>query len=211
MNYRLENLIRLNELAEQIHKQGLKVAVLLEGRDGAGKSGTIRDFTHYLAPYTYRVMNSFMPTKSLMANWLKGWSLLMPNKGEIVFYDRSHYSRALLQPIMNWCSQRQYENFMSKVIDWEVEQDTIFIKLWLSISKQEQDTRLNNREIDPLRYWKFSSNDKKSLSAFDKVTLHKEYMFTHCPKWFNIDYNDKSIGRDTALETTILELEKCLK
>ena len=117
MNYRLQNLIRLNELAEQIHKQGLKVAVLLEGRDGAGKSGTIRDFTHYLPPYTYRVMNSFMPTKSLMANWLKGWSLLMPNKGEIVFYDRSHYSRALLQPIMNWCSQRQYENFMSKVID----------------------------------------------------------------------------------------------
>ena len=95
MNYRLQNLIRLNELAEQIHKQGLKVAVLLEGRDGAGKSGTIRDFTHYLPPYTHRVMNSFMPSKSMMANWLKCWSLLMPNKGEIVFYDRSHYSRKI--------------------------------------------------------------------------------------------------------------------
>lgn len=211
MNYRLQNLIRLNELAEQIHKQGLKVAVLLEGRDGAGKSGTIRDFTHYLPPYTHRVMNSFMPSKSMMANWLKSWSLLMPNKGEIVFYDRSHYSRALLQPIMKWCSQRQYENFMNKVVDWEVEQNIIFIKLWLSISKQEQDKRLNNRETSPLTYWKFSKNDKKSLSAFDKVTLHKEYMFTHCPQWFTIDYNNKSIGRDSALETTILEIEKCLK
>jgi|TARA_B100000424_G_scaffold107342_1_gene80770 polyphosphate kinase 2 (PPK2 family) len=206
---RLQNLIRLNELAESIHKQGKKVAVLLEGRDGAGKSGTIRNFTHYLPPYTYRVINSFMPTKSLMANWLKGWSLLMPNKGEIVFYDRSHYSRALLQPIMNWCSQKQYENFMTKVIDWENNQDIYFVKLWLSISKKEQDIRLNNREVSPLTYWKFSKNDKKSLSAFDKVTLHKEYMFNDCPTWHSINYNDKTQGRDIALETLIRELEKC--
>jgi|TARA_B100000282_G_scaffold294624_1_gene272154 polyphosphate kinase 2 (PPK2 family) len=206
---RLQNLIRLNELAESIHKQGKRVAVLLEGRDGAGKSGTIRNFTHYLPPYTYRVINSFMPTKSLMANWLKGWSLLMPNKGEIVFYDRSHYSRALLQPIMNWCSQKQYENFMTKVIDWENNQDIYFVKLWLSISKKEQDIRLNNREVSPLTYWKFSKNDKKSLSAFDKVTLHKEYMFNDCPTWHSINYNDKTQGRDIALETLIRELEKC--
>ena len=206
---RLQNLIRLNELAESIHKQGKRVAVLLEGRDGAGKSGTIRNFTHYLPPYTYRVISSFMPTKSLMANWLKGWSLLMPNKGEIVFYDRSHYSRALLQPIMNWCSQKQYENFMTKVIDWENNQDIYFVKLWLSISKKEQDIRLNNREVSPLTYWKFSKNDKKSLSAFDKVTLHKEYMFNDCPTWHSINYNDKTQGRDVALETLIRELEKC--
>jgi polyphosphate kinase 2 (PPK2 family) len=111
MNTRLQNLIRLNELAESIHRQGKRIAVLLEGRDGAGKSGTIRDFTHYLPPYTYKVVPSFMPTKKQMAQWLPSWSKLMPRKGEIVFYDRSHYSRALLQPIMNWCSQKPRYNF----------------------------------------------------------------------------------------------------
>ena len=209
MNTRLQNLIKLNELAELIYKQGLKVAVLLEGRDGAGKSGTIRDFTQYLPPYTYKVVPSFMPTKKQMAQWLPSWAKLMPKKGQIVFYDRSHYSRALLQPIMNWCSQKQYANFMNKVNSWESSQDITFIKLWLSISKQEQDLRLNNREIDPLRYWKFSNNDKKSLSAFDKITLQKEDMFNYCPQWHSIDYNDKLNGRDIALQTLIKELEKC--
>ena len=209
MNTRLQNLIRLNELAENIHKQGKRVAVLLEGRDGAGKSGTIRDFTHYLPPYTYKVVPSFMPTKKQMAQWLPSWAKLMPKKSEIVFYDRSHYSRALLQPVMNWCSQKQYANFMNKVNDWETNQDITFIKRWLSISKHEQDLRLNNREIDPLRYWKFSSNDKKSLSAFDKITLQKEDMFSHCPIWHTIDYNNKTEGRDIALQTLIKELEKC--
>jgi polyphosphate kinase 2 (PPK2 family) len=69
--------------------------------------------------------------------------------------------------------------------------------------------RLNNREIDPLRYWKFSSNDKKSLSAFDMITLQKEDMFNYCPTWNSIDYNDKTIGRDIALQTLLKDLEKC--
>ena len=205
---KLDNLIRLNQLAEQIHKQGSKVAVLLEGRDGAGKSGTIREFTHYLPPYTYSVVPSFMPTKKQMSTWLKSWELLLPKKSTIVFYDRSHYSRALLQPIMNWCSQRQYENFMNKVISWEENQNVIFIKLWLSISRKNQDMRLNTREVSPLTYWKFSSNDKKSLSAFDKITLHKEYMFDDCPKWHSIDFNDKTQGRDDALQILVNQLER---
>ena len=149
-----------------------------------------------------------MPTKKQMACWLKSWELLIPKKGQIVFYDRSHYSRALLQPIMEWCSQKQYENFMNKVIDWEIFQGVHFVKLWLSISRKNQDLRLNSREVDPLRYWKFSSNDRKSLSAFDKVTLHKEDMFGECPKWFSIDYNDKTQGRQDALQILINELEK---
>ena len=205
---RLDNLIRLNQLAEQIHKDGKRVAVLLEGRDGAGKSGTIREFTHYLPPYTYSVVPSFMPTKKQMSTWLKSWELLLPKKSTIVFYDRSHYSRALLQPIMNWCSQRQYENFMNKVISWEESQNVIFIKLWLSISRKNQDMRLNTREVSPLTYWKFSSNDKKSLSAFDKITLHKEYMFDDCPKWHSIDFNDKTQGRDDALQILVNQLER---
>ena len=208
MNNRLQNLIRLNELAENIHTQGKRGAVLLEGRDGAGKSGTIRNFTHYLPPYTFKVVPSFMPTKQQMANWLPSWAKLMPTKSTIGFYDRSHYSRALLQPIMNWATNKQYANFMNKVNEWEEKQDIVFIKLWLSISKQEQDMRLNNREVSPLTYWKFSKNDKKSLSNFDKITLQKEYMFSHCPTWHSIDYNDKQQGKDDALQILINQLER---
>ena len=208
MNNRLQNLIRLNELAENIHTQGKRVAVLLEGRDGAGKSGTIRNFTHYLPPYTFKVVPSFMPTKQQMANWLPSWAKLMPTKSTIGFYDRSHYSRALLQPIMNWATNKQYANFMNKVNEWEEKQDIVFIKLWLSISKQEQDMRLNNREVSPLTYWKFSKNDKKSLSNFDKITLQKEYMFSHCPTWHSIDYDDKQQGKDDALQILINQLER---
>ena len=149
-----------------------------------------------------------MPTKKQMSTWLKSWELLLPKKSTIVFYDRSHYSRALLQPIMNWCSQRQYENFMNKVISWEESQNVIFIKLWLSISRKNQDMRLNTREVSPLTYWKFSKNDKKSLSAFDKITLHKEYMFDDCPKWHSIDFNDKTQGRDDALQILVNQLER---
>jgi len=205
---RLDLQIRLNELAEQIRMEDRKVAVLLEGRDGAGKSGTIREFTHYLPPYTYSVVPSFMPTKKQMASWLKSWQLLMPQKGQIVFYDRSYYSRALLQPIMEWCSQKQYENFMNNVMEWEQKQDITFIKFWFSISRKNQDIRLNSREISPLTYWKFSANDKKSLSAFDKVTLHKEDMFDHCPKWHSVDYNNKEQGRDDALQILVNQLER---
>ena len=97
---------------------------------------------------------------------------------------------------------------MNKVIDWEILQDVTFIKLWLSISRKNQDLRLNSREVDPLRYWKISTNDKKSLSAFDKITLQKEYMFDECPKWHSIDYNDKALGRQDALQILINELEK---
>ena len=208
MNNRLQNLIRLNELAENIHTQGKRVAVLLEGRDGAGKSGTIRNFTHYLPPYTFKVVPSFMPTKQQMANWLPSWAKLMPPKSTIGFYDRSHYSRALLQPIMNWATNKQYANFMNKVNEWEEKQDIVFIKLWLSISKQEQDMRLNNREVSPLTYWKFSKNDKKSLSNFDKITLQKEYMFSHCPTWHSIDYNAIQQGKDDALQILINQLER---
>ena len=87
MEKNLEYLIRLNQLAETVYANKFRIAVLLEGRDGAGKSGTIRELTRYLPPYTHRVMPSFMPTKRMMKAWLAGWSKLMPKQGEIVFYD----------------------------------------------------------------------------------------------------------------------------
>src|SRR6056300_1007264 len=149
---RLQNFIKLNELAENIFDTGRRVAIVLEGRDGAGKSGTVREITRYMPPYAYRVQPSFMPSKRMMKSWLPEWKKLLPKKGEMVIYDRSWYSRALLQPVMGWCSPRQYQNFMSHVMAWEADQDIQFIKIWLSIDENKQRELLEMRQNDPLRY-----------------------------------------------------------
>ena len=196
----LDYYVALNKLAEANHANGGKIAVILEGRDGAGKSGTIRKLTKYLPPYTYRIEHSVKPTKTAMRSWLKHWSHKMPKAGEIVFYDRSHYSRALLQPVMGWCSKRSYDQFMRLVNTWEDQQGVTFVKLWLSISEAEQSTRLNNRQTDPLRYWKYSPNDPIALSKFDMLTLYKERVLTETSNWHILDYNDKQAGRLEALK-----------
>ena len=201
----LENYIELNRKAEQIHKEGRKVAIILEGRDGAGKSGTVRELTRFLPPYTYRVQPSFMPSKKLMRGWLNGWSDLMPETGQIVIYDRSWYSRALLQPVMGWCSQRQYENFMVKVLPWESNLEVDFIKIWLSIDETKQRELLTRREHDPLRYWKHSPNDAKAVENFDALTDKKEAMFK-LGDWNIVDMADKDRGRETVLDLVVRSL-----
>ena len=207
MEKNLEYLIRLNQLAETVYANKFRIAVLLEGRDGAGKSGTIRELTRYLPPYTHRVMPSFMPTKRMMKAWLAGWSKLMPKQGEIVFYDRSYYSRALLQPVMGWCSQNQYDNFMKKVIEWEQEQPILFVKLWLSVDENKQRNLLKRRANDPLRYWKYSPNDEKAVLAFDKLTVKKEKMF-ELGGWNIIDMENRFAGRNQALKTVVEKIEQ---
>lgn len=206
MEQNLKRLIRLNELAEKVHAKKLRVAILLEGRDGAGKSGTIRELTRYLPPYTHRVVPSFMPSQNMMESWLPSWKKLMPKKGEIVFYDRSYYSRALLQPVMGWCSQKQYQNFMKKVLPWEQSQDILFIKIWLSIDEEKQRELLERREHDPLRYWKHSPNDAKAVEKFDELTIKKEDMFD-LEGWNIIDMDDKLQGREDTLSAIVHALE----
>ena len=201
----LENYIELNRKAEQIHREGRKVAIILEGRDGAGKSGTVRELTRFLPPYTYRVQPSFMPSKKLMRGWLNGWSDLMPETGQIVIYDRSWYSRALLQPVMGWCSQRQYENFMVNVLPWESNLEVDFIKIWLSIDETKQRELLTRREHDPLRYWKHSPNDAKAVENFDALTDKKEAMFK-LGDWNIVDMADKDRGRETVLDLVVRSL-----
>jgi polyphosphate kinase 2 (PPK2 family) len=201
----LENYIELNRKAEQIHKEGRKVAIILEGRDGAGKSGTVRELTRFLPPYTYRVQPSFMPSKKLMRGWLNGWSELMPDAGQIVVYDRSWYSRALLQPVMGWCSQRQYENFMVNVLPWESNLEVDFIKIWLSIDETKQRELLTRREHDPLRYWKHSPNDAKAVENFDALTLKKDAMF-NLGGWNIIDMANKDQGREAVLDLVVRSL-----
>ena len=189
---------RLNEIVLRDDFQ--PVGVVLEGRDTAGKSSTIRELTHYLPTPKFSVGLSTKPSKSTMANWLGFWAQKMPVSG-ICFYDRSWYSRAMVQKINGWCSDRQYKNFMRDVNAWEQDQGIRFIKFWLSISEDEQRARIVKREKSPLTNWKLSPNDKIALSYYDQMTLLKERVLTTTKNWHSINYNDKSKGRLELITT----------
>ena len=190
--------VRLNEIV--LRDDFEPVAVVLEGRDTAGKSSTIRELTHYLPTPKFSVVLSTKPSKSTMANWLGFWAQKMPVSG-ICFYDRSWYSRAMVQKINGWCSDRQYKNFMRDVNAWEQDQGIRFIKFWLSISEDEQRARIVKREKSPLTNWKLSPNDKIALSYYDQMTLLKERVLTTTKNWHSINYNDKSKGRLELITT----------
>lgn len=182
-----------------------RIAVILEGRDTAGKTGTIRELTHYLPISNYSISLSTMPSEWDMDNWLQSWEKKMPSYNQIVFYDRSWYSRAMVQKLNGWCTDEQYEDFMAKVLAWEESQtDVTFIKCWLSISEAEQTARIGNRQTSPLTSWKFSPNDALALSKYDQMTLLKERVHTTLGQWHSIDYNNKAEGR-LALLTKINE------
>ena len=194
--------ILLNQI---VAKDFGRVAIVLEGRDTADKPGTIREFTHYLPTSKYSVSFSSMPSKWDMDNWLESWEHKMPGDNQIVLFDRSWYSRALVQKLNGLGTDEQYNEFMADVQEWEAKQDVLFIKLWLSISEQEQEYRIAKRQSSPLTSWKFSPNDALALSQFDKMSVLKERVMTSLGDWHTIDYNDKAQGR-LALITKVVEL-----
>jgi len=194
---------RLNRNLENLAHRG--ICVVLEGRDTAGKSSTIREVTHYLNPQHYSVHLSRKPSRSTMKKWLAYWSRRMPACNQIVFYDRSWYSRAMVQRLNDWCSEKQYQNFLANHKAWEESQGVHMIKFWLSIDEDEQRARIENRKASPLTYWKFSANDENALSYYDQMTLLKERVIG-CD-WNVIDYNDKRKGIHSLLETLNSRLE----
>ena len=193
---------KLNNIVE---KDFGRVAVILEGRDTAGKTGTIRELTHYLPTSKYSISLSSKPSAWDMQNWLESWERKLPSDNQIVFFDRSWYSRAMVQYMNSWCSEEQYNDFMQNVLAWESRQPVKFIKLWLSISEEEQEYRIEKRQTSPLTKWKFSPNDAIALSKYDQMTILKERVFTTLGEWHSIDYNVKSEGR-LALITKIVDL-----
>ena len=195
MNNELEfQQARLNEIVSTY--TGRPIVVVLEGRDSAGKSGTIRELTHFLPTKEFAIVTTNKPTKAQMASWLAWWSTRIPANPMITLCDRSWYSRALVQSVNGWCTSKQYQNFMGRVNDWEKEQNCLIIKFWLSISQQEQSARLTDRKTSKLRGWKYSNNDAMALTQYDKMSLAKENLFTaSCQDWNVIDYNNKAKGR----------------
>jgi polyphosphate kinase 2 (PPK2 family) len=181
---------RLNRILDLTPHRG--VAVILEGRDTAGKSSTIREVTHFLNPAKYSIHLSRKPSRSTMKNWLGYWGNRMPAVNQIVFYDRSWYSRGMVQRLNGWCSETQYENFLASHKKWENSRGVHMIKFWLSIDENEQRARIERRKKSPLTYWKFSANDENALSYYDQMTLLKERVIDG--DWHVIDYNDKRQG-----------------
>ena len=202
MNQLQQAQIKLNEIVE--HDFG-RIAVVLEGRDTAGKSSTIRELTHYLPTSKYSVSLSNMPSKWDMDNWLESWEMKLPGDNQIVFFDRSWYSRAMVQKMNGWCTDKQYEDFMANVNEWEAKQTGVkFIKLWLSISEEEQAIRIGNRRVSPLTKWKFSPNDALALSKYDQMTILKERVHTTTGEWHTIDYNEsKATGRLSLIQKIV--------
>ena len=192
---------KLNRLAENL---SAPVAVILEGRDTAGKSSTIRELTHYLPPDLYSVCLSHKPSKRAMSSWLAYWETKLPKQNQIVFFDRSWYSRAMVQHINGWCTPKQYEIFMRDHKNWEANQPVRLIKFWLSISEDEQKRRIEMRKNSPLTYWKFSPNDENALSHYDRMSILKERVIDS--DWHTINFENKRAGIKKLIDTLCREL-----
>ncbi|MDP3313561.1 polyphosphate kinase 2 [Lutibacter sp.] len=195
--------IEMVKLQQWIHKNNKRVAVIFEGRDAAGKGGTIRRFTEHLNPRAMRVVALDKPTEVEKGQWyFRRYIKELPNAGEIVFFDRSWYNRAVVEPVMGFCNEKQYETFMAQLPEFEhmiYEEEQILIKFWFSISKDVQLDRFNARNKTPLKRWKFSPVDKKGQEYWDKYSYYKQQMFskthTSYSPWIIVKANDKKAAR----------------
>lgn len=199
--------IELVKLQQWILKKNKRVAVIFEGRDAAGKGGNIRRFMEHLNPRSSRLVALNKPTKVERGQWyFQRYIKELPNPGEIVFFDRSWYNRAVVEPVMGFCTEQEYKEFLAQVPEFEhmlYEDGMIIMKFWLSISKEEQLRRFDNRNDNPLKRWKFSPVDKKGQELWDKYTHYKEEMFSkthtsYCP-WMIIKSNNKKTARLEAM------------
>ena len=199
--------IELVKLQRWIRKEKLRVAIIFEGRDAAGKGGTIRRFMEHMNPRSSRLVALNKPTDMERGQWyFQRYIRELPNLGEIVFFDRSWYNRAVVEPVMGFCTDKQYKEFLLQVPEFEhmmYEDGMIIIKFWLSISKEEQLARFEARMENPLKRWKFSPVDKKGQILWDKYTFYKSEMFskthtTYSP-WTIVKSNDKKIARLEAM------------
>lgn len=194
---------QLVNLQQWVIKNNLRVAILFEGRDAAGKGGSIKRFIEHLNPRASRVVALAKPTDVERGQWyFRRYIKELPNPGEIVFFDRSWYNRAVVEPVMGFCNKEEYKQFMVQVPEFEhmlYEDGVLLIKFWFSISKKEQKKRFDARLENPLKQWKFSPVDVKGQELWDDYTYYKEQMFskTHTAfsPWIIVETNDKKTAR----------------
>jgi polyphosphate kinase 2 len=195
--------IELVKLQNWVYENKKRVLIIFEGRDAAGKGGAIKRFTEHLNPRRYRVVALPKPTEVEMGQfYFQRYIAQLPNPGEIVFFDRSWYNRAIVEPVFNFCTEEQYEKFMQEVPELEhafIDDGIILIKFWFSISKKEQKKRFEERKINPLKQWKISPIDMQAQEKWDEISYYKEEMFsrthTSYSPWIIVKSNDKKSAR----------------
>ncbi|MBN1491855.1 MAG: polyphosphate kinase 2 [Phycisphaerae bacterium] len=195
--------IELVKLQRWIQKEGRRLAIVFEGRDAAGKGGTIRRFVEHLNPRAMRVVALPKPTEEERGQWyFQRYMRQLPNAGEIVFFDRSWYNRGIVEPVNNFCTRQEYEHFMQQVPEFEhmlVEDGVVLVKFWFSISRDEQILRFKSRAKNPLKQWKLSPLDGRAQELWDAYTKYKELVFsrthTSYSPWIIVKANNKKRAR----------------
>ncbi len=206
--------IELVKLQRSVQQEGRRVIILCEGRDAAGKGGTIRRFIEYLNPRSARVVALTKPSDVEKGQWyFQRYTEHLPNPGEIVFFDRSWYNRAVVEPVMEFCNKKQYKTFMQQVPEFEhmlYEDGIELVKFWFSIGKDVQEERFQSRRHNPLKQWKISPVDDRAQEHWDVYTKYKEAMFsnTHTAysPWIIVKANDKKRARLESMRYVLSHL-----
>ena len=207
--------IELVKLQRDVQINGRRVAIIFEGRDAAGKGGTIRRFIEHLNPRSARIVALPKPTEVQKGQWyFQRYAEQLPNPGEIVFFDRSWYNRAVVEPVMNFCTDQQYRTFMQQVPEFEhmlYEDSLELVKFWFSISKDVQEDRFVSRRVNPLKQRKISPVDDKAQENWDLYTKYKEDMFskthTSYSPWIIVRANDKKRARLESMRYVLATLD----
>lgn len=214
--YELESLqIELVKLQRWIQETGRRLAILFEGRDAAGKGGTIRRFIEHLNPRAMRVVALPAPTEEERGQWyFQRYMKQLPNRGEIVFFDRSWYNRAVVEPVNGFCTREEYERYLQQVPEFEhmlVEDGVVLVKFWFSINKDVQSVRFESRRRNPLKQWKLSPLDAKAQGLWDGYTKYKEIMFsrthTSFSPWIIVQANNKRRARLESIRYLLSQLD----
>jgi len=199
--------IELVKLQNWVKSTGEHIVIVFEGRDAAGKGGTIKRFMEHLNPRGAHIVALEKPTERESTQWyFQRYVGHLPAAGELVLFDRSWYNRAGVERVMGFCSDSEYDEFMRQAPEFErmlVRSGIKLVKLWFSVSRAEQRTRFTIRQIDPVRQWKLSPTDLASLDRWDAYTEAKEAMFhytdtPHAP-WTVVKSNDKKRARLEAM------------
>lgn len=198
----------LIKLQQWVSDNNQKVVIVFEGRDAAGKGGAIRRITEHLNPREFKVVALRKPTDEERGQWyFQRYINELPKEGKIVFFDRSWYNRAVVEPVNGFCTQKEYLVFMNQVNEFErmiIESGIRLIKIYFSISKEEQEKRFEDIKSSPIKKWKFSAVDQKALELWDSYTLYKNRMFrktnTEMAPWFIIKADKKTTTRIEAIE-----------
>jgi polyphosphate kinase len=199
--YRLQ--IELVKMQEWVRDQGARIMVVFEGRDAAGKGGTIQRVTQYLNPRVARIVALGAPTEREQTQWyFQRYIEHLPAGGQIVLFDRSWYNRAGVERVMGFCTQDEYHRFLHQCPIFErllVEDGILLRKYWFSVSDEEQERRLVSRLEDPLRQWKLSGLDLQSISRWEDYSRAKDEMFVHTDipeaPWHVVESDDKRRAR----------------